>query len=168
MNRQITDLTNILARKKACHKAILPYINNIRNQHKQFERLLSIHPFLWFLFGIIGSTGFVNGIINNPMNPLNFFFGFNDYGAPIIVVVTVSHLQASFCEEIDKAIDVVENSESMSIADQMLLHRDLTSLKSLTHTGLSYFTLDKSFVMSYAGSVLTFAALISGFSKGID
>ena len=43
--------------------------------------------------------------------------------------------------------------------------RELESTKDLRLTGMSFSVLDKSFIMSYTGTVLTFAALIASYAR---
>ena len=50
----------------------------------------------------------------------------------------------------------------MPASERLLLLRQVDAVKSLQITGLGFFPLDKSLIVSYLASVLTFAALIAG------
>ena len=84
---------------------------------------------------------------------------------PLLVVFIASRTGIKLDELTDLVTDMVARSPTMGLADKYLLLRDLDAIKLKRQTGLSFFTLDRSFMASYVGSVLTFAALIVGFTK---
>lgn len=131
----------------------------------EFEQLLSIQPFLWFLYGIAGSAGIVFDVIAKPESVMNVVFAAQDYLPPILVVLWAAKIQERLCDDADRVIQTLVTAKAIKGSERIILIMELESLKKAKLTGLSFFTLNKEFIASYVGSVLTFAALIAGFSK---
>ena len=158
-------LKHALSQTKVDCRMLRSVINSIHQAIDAFEEILSFMPFLWFLYGMIGSSSSVYRLIRNPSNILHITYGFRDYIAPLLVVVAADHAATKLAALTAQVIDSASHSTMIEMKDKLPLLRDLDAIKSKRLTGLSCFTLDRSFLVSYVGSVLTFAALIAGFKK---
>ena len=161
----IKSLLQATFQKNCTYRMTEPMFLSIRQSSIEFERNLSFVPFLWFLYGVVGSSPLVYGLVRDPANALHVAYALLDYVPPMIVVVAVSRSMERCFESSEKVVRVVASNESIKSSDQSLILRELDSMKTIRLTGMSYFTLDRSFLMSYVGSVLTFAALMAGFSN---
>ena len=131
----------------------------------EFEDLISLLPFLWFMGGIISSSAMVFKIVQNPSDISYLFYTVADYAPPIVVVIASARVTQNIRTMTEDLMCAVNSNSHHGEGMKLLLLRELDSLRSLKLTGMSYFTLDRSFLLSYVGSVLTFAVLIAGFKK---
>ena len=161
---QMKLITHVASQESCNHRIIGPIIKSIRNSLIAFEHNLSFLPFLWFMYGMISSAAYVYSLMRGAGNAVEVLFALLDYLPPLIVVVAVSRAMEQLSVLVEEAISFVASNESIKSSQQFLILRELDSLKAMRLTGMSYFTLDRSFVVSYIGSVLTFAALMAGFT----
>ena len=131
----------------------------------EFENLISLLPFLWFMYGTISSSAMVFKIVKNPSDISNLFYTVADYAPPVVVVIAAARVAQNIGRLTEDIMCAVNSNSHHGEGMKLLLLRELDSLKALKLTGMSYFTLDRSFLLSYIGSVLTFAVLIAGFKK---
>lgn len=82
-----------------------------------------------------------------------------------MVATLVSVDQSSLSDMVDQAQDLIMVHHTKGVCDDILAIRELKSIKSIKFMGLSFFSIDKSFVLSYIGTVLTFSALISTYTN---
>ena len=143
---------------------VVTRLTTIADRVKEFERLFSPIPFLWFAFAIISASATVFSVIRNPSDYLNLFYNTMDYLPPILVVMAVDDVFGKLRNESDILTTGVTLNSSVGIGDKILLINEIKKLKELSLTGMNFFSLDRSFILSYIASVLTFAALIAGFS----
>ena len=138
---------------------------SITQSVEEFDRLMSPLPFLWFRFGMVSAAGSVYGIIKDPSDFMALVLLMQDYLPPILVVCSATRvfergvaMAASICRQ-------VTSNKSLETRQSILMLRELDSLKAMRLSGMGFFSLDKSFLLSYVGSVLTYAALIAGFTR---
>jgi hypothetical protein len=143
---------------------VVTRLTTIADRVREFERLFSPIPFLWFAFAIISASATVFSVIRNPSDYLNLFYNTMDYLPPILVVMAVDDVFGKLRNESDILTTGVTLNSSVGIGDKILLINEIKKLKELRLTGMNFFSLDRSFILSYIASVLTFAALIAGFS----
>lgn len=134
----------------------------IRDSNDEFDRLFSLMPFMWFAHGIISTPSYVSYLRSSlsllPMISTSVF-------APIVVVMVISCVQSSMDRLLMEAKDLIARNQVIASSEKLLLLRDLNLLKEIRFTGLSFFQLDKSFVLAYSGSVVTFSALIATYAN---
>jgi hypothetical protein len=137
----------------------------IRDSSREFDHLFSILPFLWFLYGIIGAPKAIIEAVKpqGAEQILSCMFLLRNIVAPILAAYRTSVTRSSINDMVDHAQDLVMMRHTKGCCDDILVVRELDSIKSIRLTGLSFFGIDKSFIISYIGTVLTFAALISTY-----
>ena len=91
-------------------------------------------------------------------------FALFDYLPPLIIVTAVSRSMDQFSGLLNQVLCLVADNESITSSHRSLMLQRLKFFWSIRLTGMNYFTLDRSFLISYVGSVLTFAALLAGFT----
>lgn len=136
--------------------------------HK-FEQLFNVLPFLWFVYGILGAP--VTFATLRPSLTLHFVLLFSQiaftFVSPVLVVIAVDRLRASLSRETDDLRDWVLDRTRDPGAEELHMIYNLESVKRIRFTGISAFTLDRSFVLTYIGTIATFAALISSYVNNI-
>lgn len=139
----------------------------IRNSSREFDDIFSILPFLWFLFGIVGAPKAIHRAAGSQgiLQFLSCMFLIRNIIAPIIAAYVTSIDRSSISDLVDQAQDQVMMHHAKGASDDMFVVAELNSIKSIKFTGLSFFEIDKSFIISYIGTVLTFAALISTYTS---
>ena len=163
--QQMLWLVLNLANKKIDYEVVRSTCRRVRESCESFENNLSFLPFYWFLFGMVASTQSVYDLIRDPSNILSLSYTLFDYLPPILVVLAASHASEESIAMVNRVIDCVASSKALELANKFLMLRELESIRQLRQTGMSFFLLDRSFLVSYVGSVLTFAALIAGFTR---
>lgn len=142
-------------------------MTHIRDTSREFDGLFNIMPFMWFVHGILAAPAYVLYLtsqrVSDALTVLPFILV--SLLSPIAVTLTISQLQSSFFVMLDNAQSLIIRSISVSETQELLLLRDMDSLKSIRFTGCSFFSLDKSFIMAYLGSVVTFASLIATYAN---
>ena len=162
---QMKRIIHVATQKNCTYEMIGPMIKSIMQSLIAFEHNLSFLPFLWFLYGIVSVAGYVYGLMRHSGNTAEYLYALLDYLPPVIVVIAVSRSMEQLSVLIEEAVSLVASNESIKSSQQFLILRELDSLTAIQLTGLRYFTMNRSFLVSYVGSVLTFAALMAGFLK---
>jgi len=163
--RQLAMLCDPITGKLVDHAHVCNVVNLVMDSANTFDQLLSPLPFVWFAHGMVSSSGLIYGLIENPSDYINLFFTLHDYVPQILVAISAARIVGKVKEMAATAGRLVRSSKSISQVDKILLLYELDTLRALELTGMSYFSLDRSFVLSYVGSVMTFAALMAGFTK---
>jgi hypothetical protein len=137
----------------------------IRDSSREFDNLLSLLPFLWFLFGIIGAPEAIISTVKHEGTDLilSCIVLLRNIVSPIVAAYLTSVTRCSINDMVNQAQDQVMMHHTKGCCDDILVLRELDSVKAIRMTGLSFFEIDKSFIISYIGTVLTFAALISTY-----
>ena len=160
--QQMLKLKHGLSLKKVDGRMLRSTMIDVRKSSDAFEEILSFLPFLWFLYGMINSSASIYRLIRSP-SIMMITYIIRDYIPPLLVVVAVDRAVTKFAAITDQVIDSLAHNTQIELKDRLHLLHDLDSIRAKRLTGLAFFTLEKSFLVSYVGSVLTFAALIAGF-----
>lgn len=129
----------------------------IRDSSRDFDQLFSIFPFLWFFFGILGaplnllSMAKLSGI--DQLMGLMFFV--RNTVIPVVAAIPISMDQSALFDTVSQAQDLIMMHHTKGACDDGLAIRELESIKSIKFTGMSFFNIDKSFILSYIGTILT-------------
>lgn len=145
---------------------VMRAVKDITTAHSEFESLYSFLPFLWLLDGILSTPGNLN-FLRHSYNTRNISHAFKTvrYATPAFVVICwIFKSHESLCETIDQIEGMIAICDKMAFSEKSFVIRELDKLRRLKLTGMSFFNLDRSFIMSYTGTVFTFAALIASYA----
>ena len=162
---KLEHLKRYVSLRKLDYQVAYTAICSIMKVAVEFEDLISLLPFLWFMGGIVSSSAIVYRIVQNPSDISALLYTMADYAPPIVVVIAAARVTQTICRLTEDIMCAVNSNSHHGEGMKLLLLRELDSLKTLKLTGMSYFTLDRSFLLSYIGSILTFAVLIAGFKR---
>lgn len=139
-------------------------LKSIQDTNDEFERLFSVMPFMWFMLGALTApAGITMAKVTGLMGYLYAVFMIRLFVFPIAVTLILDHLQSALRTQVIQAQVLVLKSRAMEAMEELLVLRDLDQVADMRFTGFSFFILNKSFVLSYVGSVVTFAALIANY-----
>lgn len=167
-----SSLQQQLSRVKQCVRsgnlasgAIRVSAKQMRGSCDEFDRLFGIMPFMWFLFGILAAPDTLSEISHFDGNVSELISNLQVFSVPVLVVLLAAAEHSSLVQVVHQIQDLLSRSESLSPGQESLILRDLDSLTQFQFTGLAFFSLDRSFILSYVGTVATFAALIASFAR---
>lgn len=144
---------------------IITTVESIARVFDEFEHRLSMLPFLWFLNGVAGSTNIYDVIKSRESRLQSSLLVAQDYVPPILAVLSAAAVQTKLSKGIDLILHKIAGNRSLEVGQKVILATEVKSLAKLKLTGMSFFNLNKEFLVSYLGSVLTFAVLIAGFKQ---
>lgn len=168
----INQQTCVLQRKLISSPNILhtirSYTTAVEEQHERFEKLFSLMPFLWF-FSLVVETPRTVYILSRT-NLVDFLLLFswivNGLVCPVCVCFLISSFESVLSRSIDRIHDFLFEKCNMQSSDRMEAISVLKSVKSIQFTGLSFFALNRSFVLSLTGTLFTVSALLDQYMKG--
>lgn len=154
---------------------VMSTIRLIRDSSREFEDLFNVLPVTWFAYGILGAPSIITtwnaSLAAGPSIFCVYFMHSVESLVPaIFTVYVVSRLHSSFIQEVDKLRDLIISRKcgDGSEVSVFLTAWELDSLKHIRFTGMSFFALDKSFILTFVGAFATFATLISSFAKSTN
>ena len=140
-------------------------LHSMQSSISEFDDAMSSLPFLWFLLGITCSSGYLSQLISSGGQLITFVYFSQDYLPPVVLVLLISRLKRRLEREARQASQSLASHPCISSGEKMLLLREMDLVVGSEVTGASFFPLNKTFLVSYLGSVLTFAVLIAGLMK---
>lgn len=147
-------------------QSIVSLVKQMVHLSREFDSLLNILPFMWFFYGIIGAPG--NIVTMRPSLSLQFSLWSGHIVAtfigPLMAVYFVDRRQMFVNRQIDYLRDWIMERTRDYDSDELLMIYNLESMKGIQLTGLSSFSLDASFILTYVGAVASFTALISSYA----
>lgn len=147
-------------------KTRLNWKNILRYKH-QFERVFNIFPFLWFGYLFLTTSGYFSRIIYHLesrdiqlhlskliVHLLNLVFAFG-------VIFFESHLKGRLSEDLNLVCDLlIRKQQSKNIYDVIQCEKLRDELLvPFNYTGRDMFNLNKGFVMSFLGALITFTVM---------
>lgn len=165
MDSRLEEVESQAQRPQVDQSLIKSTIKSTKETFREFEDRLSFLPFMWFLYGVVGSAGIVYGALLNPKHMTKVIYVVIDYLPPVLVAIAADGLHQRISDKSDEIIHLLSSNDSLDVGSKILLTLEVESMKKMRLTGLSYFTMDKRLITSFSGSVLTFAALIAGFKR---
>ena len=167
----LLDLVKQISCGRIDHVTISRKAKLIRDSSRDFDRLFSVFPFLWFVFGILGAPGALTRTVamRGAQQLVGLTFALRNFATSLMVALLVSVSKSSLSDTVNEAQDwiMIQVLPGKSACEDGLAIRELDSIKSINFTGLSFFSLDKSFILSYIGTVCTFAALIASYTNNV-
>ena len=147
---------------KCMYQRLIHTCHLIRCAAMEADQLLSPLPFLWFSYGIVAFPASLIRIMSGIRiwGRVLYLFLYNIL--PLMMVYETSRLHEQFADAIDAIIDQTARKPfpHMSSAEKRL-----TDLANMRLSAMSFFVLDKAFIISYLNAVLTFAALAATYLK---
>lgn len=139
----------------------------IRSVAQEFDDLFSILPLMWFFNQFVSCPNSILNVLHaTKINKWEVLYNVLRYHVmPLVMVYFMSRLQDGVNHDVDRTIDRASDLKGLTFCQINFMIRELESIKSIKLTGMSFFVLDKSFLLSYIGTVLTFAALIATYAR---
>ena len=130
----------------------------------RFEELMSFLPVLWFGNNLISGAGILKiSFAHAGANGNGIVIMIHDYLPPMLVVLSACRGMNARASLVDKAVTAVAQ-KNVSGEEKLLAMTELRRLADMTQlTGMSFFTMDKNFLLSFVGAVLTYAALFQSY-----
>ena len=117
------------------------------------------------MVGMVSSAGTVYGIIKGESDMRSVSISVCDNLPPVIVVLGITRVTEKLADMAVMAGIQLHRNKMIVVGEKILLLRELDRLERLKLTAMTFFPLDKEFLLNYFGSVLTYAALIAGFTQ---
>ena len=137
--------------------------------NQETDALLSILPLSWFASGMASLPSYLvklydaSDMIESMLSTILYTL------PPFAVVLLLSQqdheLKGIIRQITDRLGGALQSPPSASACSTCLTFQRLTSLANERMTGCSFFDVDKSFLLSYDGTILTFAALTATYIK---
>ena len=127
----------------------------------RFEELMSFLPVIWFGNNLISGAGILNmSFTDHDGN--GFVIVTHDYLPPMLAILSACRGMDARASLVDKVVTAVARKD-MSGETKLLAMTELRRLADMQLTGMSFFTLDRTFLLAFIGAVLTYAALFYSY-----
>ena len=163
--QRLTAIARSCAHSSCSCAATLASLQRIRRSRILFERLFSLFPVLWFSFGITCLPGYVSFfghqglLLWTVMAAVNFL-------PSMLVVLVVARQDERSARLVSVAADVVTDNPWLTWGSKTLLLRSLDAVRETRRSGMRFSPLDKSFLVSYSGALLSFGVLLYSLLSG--
>lgn len=147
------------------HKEQMILLEEIRSELNDFEKIFSIYPFLWLNYIFFSATGLLIHISTFASDDLFYTISFSVFRLSLLITIILSILFISSVknnltyEKIDLANFIQQQTPSAS--NLIYLNKIDSLINSVNFTVGSFVVIDKSFLPSYFGSTIAFAALFT-------
>lgn len=146
------------------------YVSKIHADVKEFDHLFSFLPFCWFIVTVVETPRMILALKVYMCDFGRVFDAiaaiFNLTVSPLLVCVLISHVKSSINDAVDNVYHKVVTS-NQTPGQKILIRYELKTLKNISFTGLEFFTIDRSFVLSIIGAVCTVYVLIATYASTV-
>lgn len=159
--RKLKLLIRRLNREPIDFIAVHETLQSISSAASRFEEILSFLPVIWFGNNFISGAGILS--LNFAHSDADgYVILFHDYFPPLLLILLTCRGINSISALVQEAVRAacLQNVSSGKI---LLTITELRGMSDMQLTGMSFFSMDKSFFLSFIGSVLTFAALFQSY-----
>lgn len=164
-SRILTLLKNYLTNGGRDWSLVYGCICDVHQVRETFENLFSILPLFWFGNNFASGAGILTNEFHQRLGNGWILIVIHDYIPPLLLLLIISHFEDETSNLVQESIRIMGKRKDISMDEKSLMMSELRLLTSLRVTGWSFFTMDKSFFLSYIGSVLTFAALFQSLAS---
>lgn len=140
-------------------------IRAVAEKHRQIQHMFNLIPFTWFAFGVMSAPDLSTWLTAGRCDIATVVYGIFCFIYPLPVPLAVSSLQSSFIETVNRVQESIIECKTMSVRDEIILLRELDQLKEKQFTGFYFVILNRGFVLSYMGTIVTYAALIANVAR---
>ena len=160
-----------LLRMKSIERCNTVYYNfrTIQESAEEFDELFSMLPFTWLLYTFCATSLVVLDVANREVDDLIMYF-FNNL-CVLFVVIHASKLGQLFGKQttiIEETLVTTDRSPSSTF---FMTHKIMTQLQSISNVKMTawfFFCIDRSLIMSFIASVMTFTVLFLELTNRTD
>ena len=142
------------------------YRSEVQELHARFENLFNLMPLLWFCAVVVEGPRIVLILYDSTLIEFLLFLCWpvNCIVSPVAVCFLVSSLMSRMNSSLNDVFQLIcKNRNHLPVPCEIIHH--IESLKSLQFTGLSFFAINRSFVLSLIGTIFTVSALLEQYMK---
>lgn len=163
-------INSIERRFKEGEGVVSHYISSIHSDVQTFDSLFSFLPFCWFGNGVVETPRTILALIqymSNFQRSVNVIvWVINLTISPLLICLQISYVKNNINDAVDSVYHKVVTSNQMP-GQKILIRFELETLKDINFTGLSFFTIDRSLILSLIGAVCTVSVLIATYASTV-
>ena len=163
--QRLALITRTCAGSSVSVQSSLASLEGIRRARVTFERLFNLFPLLWFAFNMACLPGYVSQFGHQGLLVKVMLIGRNLL-PPMLLVLVVARQDERSARLASAAADVVVENPWLTWGSKLLLLRSLDAVSQSRRTGMRFFSLNKSFLVSYSGALLSFGVLLYRLLRG--